>query len=89
MPLPQLFPADASAWLMAVAVEVAVAGLVSCCLISVGFVGGGVGGVGGLGLGTGLASGVLCVMTVPPGLGLALGDGDGLQQRQQAAEAQV
>lgn len=31
MPLPQLSPEAASAWLMAVAVEVAVAGLVSCC----------------------------------------------------------
>jgi hypothetical protein len=31
MPLPQLLPDAASAWLMAVAVEVAVLGLVSCC----------------------------------------------------------
>jgi hypothetical protein len=53
MPLPQLLPEAASAWEMAVAVEVAVAGLVSWLRSWVGSVGTVAGGVGVLAVWTG------------------------------------
>lgn len=76
MPLPQSLPCAASAWLMAEADEVAVDGLVSCCLIWLGLVGAVEAGAG---------VGMLAVVAAPAGLGvgLALGAGAGLQAHRQ------
>jgi hypothetical protein len=92
--LPQLLPDAASAWLMAVAVEVAVVGLVNCSLIWLGLVGGvgvGVGepttttggglvkGTGVFGFGGGVGAGV----------GVGVGAGAGRQLLTACAVAAV